>query len=129
MQCFLFIALVTGKHTLVVESTELGGSAALATYTIQLEVIDSTEPETEGFSDSTQSATIPHLQEIVASSAVLVLILILFFSKMRSKRLEKQRLLHYNKCKWVNLLMHRLIFDRFLSIQMNRIGIEIDLLG
>ena len=94
MLAFSGKALVSGKHTLVVESTELGGSAALATYTIQLEVIDSTEPETEGFSDSTQSATIPHLQEIVASSAVLVLILILFFSKMRSKRLEKQRLLH-----------------------------------
>ena len=88
MQAFTGTALTEGKHVLVIEASELGASTALATQSIELTIIDSSQPDVEPFTDDSASQ-ISHVQEITAISIVSGLILFLTVMRLRSRGKSK----------------------------------------
>ena len=88
MQAFTGTALTEGKHVLVIEASELGASTALATQSIELTIINSSQPDVEPFTDDSASQ-ISHVQEITAISIVSGLILFLTVMRLRSRGKSK----------------------------------------
>ncbi len=88
MVAFTGTALIPGENVLIIEASELGATTALASQSIQLTIINSSQPDVKPFTDDAQSE-IPHLQEITAISIVAVLILFLTLMRVRSRGKSK----------------------------------------
>jgi len=88
MVAFTGTALIPGENVLIIEASELGATTALASQSIQLTIINSSQEDVKPFGDDAQSE-IPHLQEITAISVVAVLILFLTLMRLRSKGKKK----------------------------------------
>jgi hypothetical protein len=88
MVAFTGTALSEGENVLVVEASELGADAALASQSIELIIINSSLPDVEPFTDDSQSQ-ISHVQEITAISVVASLIIFLTIIRLRSSGKKK----------------------------------------
>ena len=88
MVAFTGTALSEGENVLVIEASELGATAALASQSIELIIIDSSLPDVEPFTDDSQSE-ISHVQEVTAISIVASLIIFLTIIRLRSSGKKK----------------------------------------